>query len=363
MLEDLPCPGCGADLEIEPATLTDRVRCARCGEVFFVRLKDRTLALSEPPVEEEALQPAWDVLAPGTEVAGLVVERPIATGGSATVYAARHPATGVPFAIKVLRQTYATSASALQRFKQELRLLEAIQHPGVVRVHEIGELEDGRPFLVLDWLEGVCLRDRLDEQSPILAGEAFSIFVQLCDALSAVHDAQVVHRDLKPENVFVAMPGGRMQIKLLDFGAAKVLGGGGRRAVVNTRPGALVGSPLYMAPEQLSRQPVDARADLFALGIMIHEVFTGQWPWQHDRFWGLEERAKGPPPASERLTRRCELLADLITDCLQPRPEDRPPSCRVVEKRLQGAWKAWPARSTVVGDRGIMTVLRLRTRR
>jgi serine/threonine-protein kinase len=314
--------------------------------------------------EEHALTSQWELIAPGTMVAGYCVERPIATGGAAVVYAATHRATGVPFAFKVLRDSLAQHEVALARFRQELSLLASIEHPGVVRVHDVGTLVDGRPYIVLDWLDGACLGDWISGENQPTPEEAFTLFGQLCEALAAVHDVGIVHRDLKPENVFVARPGGRLQAKLLDFGAAKLVSMGGAATGIQTRPGVLIGSPAYMSPEQLRGEPIDARADLFALGIILYETFGGEWPWATQTLWGnLDTRTQKPARRSERLARRSPALEALVMRCLAMRPEDRPASARALRRELENVRPEWPARVRNVGHVGIISLLRIRARK
>jgi serine/threonine-protein kinase len=215
------------------------------------------------------------LVAAGSNVHGYRIGEAIASGGFGTVYRAVGP-DGRPVALKVLHAELASHRSLLRRFALEARTLELIRHPNVVHVEELGHLEDGRPYFVMELLEGADLATHLRARGRLPVAEAMAILRPLCDALDAAHDLGIVHRDVKASNVFLAA-GGR--VVLLDFGVAKLLDGQGEGLTVSR---AAVGTPYCMAPEQMRGEPVDPRADVYALGTLAFHMLTGEPPFEAD---------------------------------------------------------------------------------
>jgi serine/threonine-protein kinase len=234
-----------------------------------------------------------------------------------------------------------------QRFFQEARLLSRIRHPHVVEVRDHGTLSDGRPYLILELLRGVSLRERLGRPDRLTTADTFAMFLQLADALGAVHAHGIVHRDLKPENVVLVEDGsgGTPLAKLIDFGIAKVLYGRCTSLpTLRSAQGALFGSPAYMTPEQVRGATVDHRADLYALGLMMYEIFTDSWPWPVDAtdMWAqLAAHAERPPRQNIRLQQLCRPLAQLVMRCLSKDPAERPQSAAELRAHLEAAHKVW----------------------
>ena len=195
------------------------------------------------------------------------VEAVAGVGGMGTVYRARDRASGETVALKLL---HAEALGQLRRFEREARILAELRHPGIVRYIAHGSA-GGQPYLVMQWLEGCNLADRLRE-GPLAEGDAVELLSRVCEALAAAHAQGVVHRDIKPSNLFLV--GGRLQEpKLLDFGIARH----GSAAAATTRTGLVMGTPGYMAPEQLrGERDIDARVDVFSLGCVLHECLTGR---------------------------------------------------------------------------------------
>jgi TolB-like protein/tRNA A-37 threonylcarbamoyl transferase component Bud32 len=219
-------------------------------------------------------------------------------------------------AIKMIRDSLSDPA-ARARFAREARAAAAISHPNACHLHEIGEHE-GRPFLVMELLDGEPLSIRL-LRGPIDPGEATAVMLDVLSALDALHAAGLVHRDLKPSNVFLTRHG----VKLLDFGLARQMTATDA-AVTDanvTLPGTLAGTPRYMAPEQLTGDPIDARSDLFAAGVMFYELLTGRSPFEATSALGLLQailRDTAPP-----LSGRAAALDGIVRRALQRNPQDR----------------------------------------
>ena len=225
-----------------------------------------------------------DILPPGTRLAGrYVVVELIGGGGMAQVYRAEHETIGRAMAIKVLVRELAHEPSIVVRFLQEARAASKIHHENVVEVTDFGETEDGRPFMVMEYMEGEDLGHTLAREGHLSWDRTQPILLQLLAALQAVHEQGVVHRDIKPENIFlVSRMGSDDFVKVVDFGIAKVLRGGGGSGKSLTIRGQLIGTPPYMSPEQCLGADVDARADLYTVGIIAYELLTGRTPFEGD---------------------------------------------------------------------------------
>jgi serine/threonine-protein kinase len=223
-------------------------------------------------------------LSVGTKVGEYQILDRIGEGGMGTVYSAVHPIIGKKVAIKVLAARLAKNKNAISRFVLEARAVNDIQHPGIVDIFSFGRLTDGRHYYVMEFLEGRNLGDVLCERICLPMAEALPIFLEVGRALVAVHAKGIVHRDLKPENILLlsAVLASGQRVKLVDFGLAKLVEGvpahlsaGGPR----TAAGVNVGTPHYMSPEQCRGQKVDARSDLYALGVLLYESLTGRLPF------------------------------------------------------------------------------------
>jgi len=211
-----------------------------------------------------------------------IVER-IGRGGMGIVYRAQDEKLGRPVALKVLPPGFEQDRDRRSRFIREARAAAAVAHPNIAAIHEIGE-DDGRVFIAMELVEGVTLRAML-EKGPLPPANAVRIGLQIARALAKAHAAGVVHRDLKPDNVMV---GEDLHAKVLDFGLAKVTGPGAsavetpsaiERGETATREGVLLGTPQYMSPEQAKGRPIDARSDVFSLGILLYEMVAGKRPF------------------------------------------------------------------------------------
>jgi eukaryotic-like serine/threonine-protein kinase len=247
----------------------------------------------------------------------------IGEGGMGTVYEVRHAALGKRFALKALRKDLAQDSEIAARFIQEARTAAAVSHPGLVEITDFGRLESGQVYFVMELLEGQALAALLRTGGPLPAARGLAIVRQLVHALKAAHDASIVHRDLKPDNIHVSQGDGDTDIvKIVDFGLAKVIG-----SSKLTRAGMVFGTPHYMSPEQAAGEVVDHRADIYALGIVMYEMFTGKVPFEADSYIGVltKHMYMAPAPPSELSPQMASLgaLEDVILRCLQKRPEAR----------------------------------------
>jgi eukaryotic-like serine/threonine-protein kinase len=256
------------------------------------------------------------------------VERVLGRGGMGIVVAARHEELDQLVAIKFVLEEALDNEDAVQRFLREARAAVKLKSEHVARVLDVGKLDSGAPYMVMEFLEGNDLAKILETSDPIPPETAADWVHQACEAVAEAHAAGIVHRDLKPENLFLTRTVGTSQkIKVLDFGVSKAMSGGASGELSGlTRTRAMLGSPLYMAPEQMrSSRDVDARADIWALGVVLFQLLTRRWPFEADTMPELCLKVVSDPPLSLAELRPdvpLELVA-VIERCLEKNPADR----------------------------------------
>lgn len=255
----------------------------------------------------------------------------LGAGAMGEVYRVRDLQLDEVVALK--RLTLASKGEAAERFLREVKLGRRVTHRNVARTHDVGEHE-GALFLTMELVEGTTLEDVLEARGGRLAvDEATRLCRQVLDGLAAAHDAGIVHRDLKPANVLVGAEG---RAVLTDFGIARA-----SAEPALTRAQQLVGTPIYMAPEQVTGRPVDHRADLYAFGVMLFELLTGEWPFRGETAIELALARVTQDPVDPRALGVPDLLATTILRCLERDPANRPQSARDVLELLEG--RATPA--------------------
>jgi eukaryotic-like serine/threonine-protein kinase len=253
------------------------------------------------------------------------VDRVLGVGGMGVVVAAHHLHLDERVAIKFLLPESLGNQDAVVRFAREARAAVKIKSEHVARVTDVGTLETGAPYMVMEYLEGQDLAGWLFSKGPLPLEQAVDFLLQACEAIAEAHSIGIVHRDLKPANLFVAeLPGGVHSIKVLDFGISKLTGMSASGAQASaTKTSALMGSPLYMSPEQMqSSKDVDARADLWALGVILHELLAGVSPFVADSMPELILKIVSTPPDSLR-SRRPDVPVSLETALLRCLEKDR----------------------------------------
>jgi serine/threonine-protein kinase len=290
----------------------------------------------------------------GTLVGDYVIAARVGTGAMGAVFAATHPVTGSKVAIKVLSRTSGADAPAVARFVQEARTVAELRHPGIVHAYAFGALPDGRTYWIMEWLPGERLGDRLRRER-VGRAEALDLLDEIAAALEAAHARGIVHRDVKPDNVFLArVTDDRPRVKLLDFGIAKLIGGDDGREG-KTRTAALVGAPLYMSPEQARCWPVDARSDVYSLGVIAYQLIVGEVPFSAGsptETMHMHITAAPRPPSKRRRDVSVGLDA-LVLAMLAKQPADRPTMREVrgqlaVERRRAVAARPPPAEPTML---------------
>ncbi|GMU08513.1 serine/threonine-protein kinase [Corallococcus caeni] len=289
-------------------------------------------ALEHEPFSEAAA-PAADPLV-GSKIGEFVIRERVGAGGMGVVYRAEHPLIGKHAAIKVMRAEL-VSPEQEQRLLVEARAVNAIRHPGVLDIFNFGTLPDCRPYVVMELLQGQSLADRLRERDRMDVGTAAWVLDQVLAALGAAHRAGVVHRDLKPANVFLMeQPDAAPLIKLVDFGIAKVMQEQDAQAGAD---GSTVGTPDFMAPEQIRGGEVGPAADLYALGVMAFQMLTGTRPFQGDNVQVMFAHVERiPPRVSSRVEGIPPELDDLVFQLMEKEPAKRPESATAVRMKLQG---------------------------
>ena len=242
--------------------------------------------------------PATDPLI-GQMVGGrYVLARRIGKGGMGVVYEADHTALGKRVAVKLLLDKYTDDPEVVARFHREARTASAVGDDHIVEVTDAGVHDDGRSYLVMELLEGASLAEVIDATGPMPAARAVTIIRQVLRGLAAAHAKGIVHRDMKPENVFLVNKGDKVDfVKIMDFGISKFMAATESKVRLTTT-GAVMGTPVYMAPEQaLGQGEIDARVDLYAVGVMLYEMLAGKPPFQAPNYIALvTQHLHVPPP-------------------------------------------------------------------
>lgn len=217
------------------------------------------------------------------------IQDQIGRGSMGIVYRARRLDDGETVAVKVIDNQLRSNPEALARFRREAELGNRIKHPNVVQILDFGETPWGSPFLVEEFLHGKDLQQMLERGEVLSLREITFLIAALCDALDAAHAQNIVHRDLKPSNIFIGRGSrGEMTVKLIDFGLAKSLQSGA--AMMLTMQATTIGTPAYMAPEQLQNEPLDPRADIYALGVILYQLLCGALPFWSENSIDLAEQ-------------------------------------------------------------------------
>jgi len=273
----------------------------------------------------------------GTTIGAYRVARLLGIGGMGRVYKGVHPTIGSRVAIKVLSRECSDRKDLVERFFAEAKAVNLIRHESIVNVLDLAMLPDGRPYIIMEYLDGAPLSNLIETaiqlQRPLPLGGVARLAAEVLDALGAAHAKGIVHRDLKPDNIYVT-PSGRP--KVLDFGIAKLTDAS---TGSSTRTGSLLGTPHYMAPEQAAGRAIDHRADIYAMGIILYECFTGTKPFNAEALFDLlRMHVEAPPPPPRRL--RPDLPPDLeqvILVALAKQPEHRFANAQAMSMALQHA--------------------------
>ena len=317
------CKGCGSEIS------SSDFRCAKCGQ---------------------------DLGAPRSEFIGKSLagkyrlEEHLGSGGMCDVYRATHEAMGKQVAVKLLNPSLAADPAIAERFEQEARAASRIHHPHAINMMDYGIAEDGTPFIVMEFVRGITLGELLSKNGALSVERAANILRQAAGALTAAHSVGVIHRDIKPDNIIIAEYDGSDWVEVVDFGVAKILEDVNRRTSL-TGANIIVGTPRYMSPEQCEEKPVDARSDIYSLGIVLYEMLSGEAPFKGDSSTRLLVAHAQEPPEPLR-NKRPDLSPELeavVMSALEKDPSRRPQEASEFATRFQqAAGLAQPANSATV---------------
>jgi tRNA A-37 threonylcarbamoyl transferase component Bud32 len=263
------------------------------------------------------------------------VECEIGKGGMGTVYRATHLGLDRAVAVKVLKREFAADPEVADRFMREARTMARLRHPRAAIIFDAGRLPDGRPFIVMEHVEGATLAETLARDGCFAPERAVRVAAEICDVLAEAHQLGIVHRDLKPSNIMLDGRG----VCVLDFGIAKVLASSAdtTKTCATTESGLIIGTPRYMSPEQCVGQSVGPASDLYSVGVLLYEMLAGRPPFTDElQSAVLVKQATAPPPPL--VARRPEVprrLAGAVHSLLAKNPSDRPRSARTVRALLE----------------------------
>jgi serine/threonine protein kinase len=290
------------------------------------------------PNDQTALAPRGDDFLIGQQVGAYRIAKLLGVGGMGRVYKGVHPSIGSRVAVKVLSRECADRPDLVERFFSEARAVNMIRHESIVNVLDLAQLPDGRPYIIMEYLDGAPLSDIVGKRGPLPLGGLARLIAEVLDALAAAHAKGIVHRDLKPDNIYVT-PAGRP--KVLDFGIAKLrpeMGGS------STQTGSLLGTPHYMSPEQALGKPVDLRTDIYAMGVILFECACGRRPFVAESLFDLLRKHVDEPPPPPRSLRpdMPPALEQVIMYALAKDPNHRFQSCVDLANALMQATQGLP---------------------
>jgi tRNA A-37 threonylcarbamoyl transferase component Bud32 len=297
-----------------------------------------------PPVTKAAAPPllpredraAWKP-GPGTMAGEYVLQSVVGLGGHGAVYRAEHRILGRRAAVKVLHSHLSDKNEMLQRFVREAQVINKIRHPNIVDIHDFGLLQDGSPYYVMELLPARTLTHLLLERGRLSPARVLEFLEPVCDALAAAHRIGVVHRDLKTSNVAVVSDGDPPQVKLLDFGIAKIIHPEPDQPSLTT-DGQRLGSPNTMAPEQIRGGPIGPATDIYALGVMLYRMLTGEYPFQsQDRTEVERMHLEVPPPRPSSRAPVSAAVDAVVLRCLEKDAQRRYPTVMALLAALREA--------------------------
>ena len=305
------CLRCGGEVSASD------IQCAKCGEA----LRKQTHELVGKSLADK-----------------YVIEEHLGSGGMCDVYRATHSGMGKQVAVKVLKPTLAADSTIAQRFEQEARAASLIHHPHAINVMDYGISEGNIPFIVMEFVRGITLGELLRVEGALSVERTANILRQASGALDVAHSVGVVHRDIKPDNIIIAEYDGSDWVEVVDFGVAKIQEDVNRRINL-TGANIIVGTPRYMSPEQCEEKPVDARSDIYSLGIVIYEMLSNEAPFKGDSSTRLLVAHANEPPEPLR-NKRPDLSPELeavVMRALEKDPARRPQSAGEFAREFQEA--------------------------
>jgi serine/threonine protein kinase len=292
---------------------------------------------SAPPGTLPEITESFTNVQPGSTVGEYEITGVLGHGGMTQVFSGIHPIIGKRVALKILHAQFSKDDSLLGRFVQEAQAVNQVGSDRIVDIFGFGHLPDGRAYLVMNQVDGQPLSDLIELGGPLATTQAHSIFLDVANALAAAHSVGIIHRDVKPSNIMVQTDSyGSFRAKVLDFGVAKLLRTDAHAPGVNTAQGTMIGTPLFMSPEQVKGQAVDARSDAYALGVTMFQALTGDIPFDvnYDMDIAIAHVEQTPRVPSSLRPNLSPEWDQLILECLEKDPARRPQSMAVVQTRL-----------------------------
>lgn len=310
-------------------------RCPQCPEVF-------SDMMHFCPNDGNPLVPivAQDPLINSTIDGKYVIEEVIGKGGMGVVYKARHVNFNRQFAVKILKSEFVNDPQAVKRFRNEANAAGAIRHPNAIAITDFNITPEGLAYLVMDLVEGRSLREIIKKEGALGQIRTVKLIGQVCDAVAAAHRKGIIHRDLKPDNIMVESPDDTDDeiVHVLDFGIAKLSQNPAYSENI-TVGGAILGSPYYMSPEQCDGRQLDARSDIYSLGIILYEMLTGKVPFRAQTPWGLVKMHCSATPQPLKLHRPDinPQLEQTVLKALLKDPNDRQHTATELKRELEAA--------------------------
>jgi len=298
----IECPKCHSDN-------TDTARfCSNCATPLP--------SSKEIPVTETLEKPTEELTRGTTFANRYEIIEELGKGGMGKVYRVEDKKIKEEVALKLIKPEIASDKKTIERFSNELKMARQISHRNVCRMYDLGE-EKGTHFITMEYVPGEDLKSFIRRAAPVSIGKSISIAKQVCEGLVEAHRLGVVHRDLKPNNIMIDRDG---NARIMDFGIARSL-----KAKGITGAGVMIGTPEYMSPEQAEAKFIDQRSDVYALGVILYEMVTGQLPFEGDTPLGIAMKHKGEMPKDPREVNPQipEDLSLLILKCLEKKKEDR----------------------------------------
>jgi serine/threonine protein kinase len=276
-----------------PSALT-----AETGTVDVRHAIEATAAVPNSRLVEDEPDDSNSTLVGKTIDGKYLIQSPLGEGGMAVVYKANHIQMERTVVIKVMQGWLLSNRNSVERFERECKLTAKLNHPNIVSVYDVGSINGKEPYLVMEFINGESLADKIDKSGALPYATTGNIIVQICRGLQEAHSNGIIHRDLKPDNVLLQHKSDRPDwVKIVDFGISNLVQGSKRL----TKTGRMVGTPEYIAPEQLKDRPIDIRTDLYGIGVMMFEMLTGHVPFDGESAEAIlmKHLLEDPPPMSE----------------------------------------------------------------
>lgn len=324
-------------------------RCLKCGKVvargslsswFFPKRVQCNCKTRTRVKDPSSSSKARLLVAPEASLTGEVLKQRyeiqdlLGSGGMASVYRARDVSTGSTYAVKVISSMLGDQGLLAQRLEVEANAARALNHPAICAVHDSGETASGSAYLLMDFIDGQTLDTILDKEESLSEARAIELFLQVCRGLAHAHEKNVIHRDLKPSNLMLDEVDGHDNVKILDFGIAKITGEDQEDKTKLTQTGELIGSPLYMSPEQCRGDQLDGRSDIYSFGCLMYEVLCGHTPFSGENPIKIiiKHLSNDPPPLPDDISRG---LQTVVARCLEKDALDRYQSASELLEDLQ----------------------------